>query len=343
MCADQLRGGSTVGGYEIVTTKEVPMIFRVNNGVLQYSQDNGITWADSRPTSGTATAAQLLSGYTAYVNGSLITGTMPIAPDYPSNYTAIGWDLYASKPNGSHNCFMKPPAAYYQGPVGNTWIGWNEPNLLPANIKAGVSLGNGAKITGTFTSDATASAAQIVSGYTAYVNGNKLTGTIPNWSNGGRPAAISMWTGGGTSVYLQLPHGYTNGSDTYVYYTDGNLSPPNIKAGTTILGVTGSAPRFASGSTTSTTVAATLGWQPSKVFIKYSNGGWMWLTSTGDFHYRTYGSYGAVNNYYYYSIYSTSAGAISYYSTGSSISATGFSVVVTGQYGGDTFYWYAWE
>jgi hypothetical protein len=49
--------------------------------------------------------------------------------------------------------------------------------LAPAagNIKVGVTI---AGVTGTFTSDANATAAQILSGKTAYVNGSKITGTI---------------------------------------------------------------------------------------------------------------------------------------------------------------------
>ncbi|MCG8499981.1 MAG: hypothetical protein MJB12_06185 [Firmicutes bacterium] len=42
----KLRGGSTSGGYNILTTKDIPFKFRVYNGKLQYSSDNGATWKD---------------------------------------------------------------------------------------------------------------------------------------------------------------------------------------------------------------------------------------------------------------------------------------------------------
>lgn len=48
-------------------------------------------------------------------------------------------------------------------------------NLAASAIKAGVTVGG---ILGTFTSDATAAAGDILSGITAYVNGNKVTGTM---------------------------------------------------------------------------------------------------------------------------------------------------------------------
>lgn len=98
---------------------------------------------------------------------------------------------------------------------------------------------DGEKITGTCTynadtSDATASASEILATKTAYVNGNKLTGTMPN--NGGT---------GGTITDLDepytIPAGYSDGSaEVSVDPTEASkIIPGNIKEGVEILGVTG--------------------------------------------------------------------------------------------------------
>lgn len=48
-------------------------------------------------------------------------------------------------------------------------------NLTDENIKAGVTVGD---VTGTFTSDANATAVDILSGKSAYINGVKIEGAI---------------------------------------------------------------------------------------------------------------------------------------------------------------------
>ena len=87
-----------------------------------------------------ALAAQILYGQTAYVNGSKVTGTMP-------NNGAVSQAL---------NC----GASY--------------------TIPAGYHNGSGKIIANSLASQtsATATAAQILSGYTAWVNGSKLTGQL---------------------------------------------------------------------------------------------------------------------------------------------------------------------
>lgn len=98
---------------------------------------------------------------------------------------------------------------------------------------------DGEKITGTCTydadtSDANASASEILLNKTAYVNGTKLTGTMPN--NGGTGGTIDD-----LSTPYTIPAGYSDGSaEVSVDPVEAaKIIPGNIKEGVEILGVTG--------------------------------------------------------------------------------------------------------
>ena len=98
---------------------------------------------------------------------------------------------------------------------------------------------DGEKITGSCTydadtSDADASASEILLNKTAYVNGNKLTGTMPN------QGAVSGTIDDVSTPYT-IPAGYHDGSGTVAVDSTeaAKVIPGNIKEGVEILGVTG--------------------------------------------------------------------------------------------------------
>ena len=98
---------------------------------------------------------------------------------------------------------------------------------------------SGAPIVGTNTydadtSDATAVAAEILNGKTAYVSGSKITGTMPN--NGAKTLDITD-----KSTPVTIPMGFHDGSGKAQISSDeqAKLIPTNIREGITVLGVTG--------------------------------------------------------------------------------------------------------
>lgn len=97
----------------------------------------------------------------------------------------------------------------------------------------------GAPIVGTSTkdadtSDATAGAAEILIGKTAYVTGAKVTGTMPN--NGAKTLKVSK-----KSVSVPIPQGYHDGSGAAQIdpIEAAKVIPNNIRQGISILGVEG--------------------------------------------------------------------------------------------------------
>ena len=124
---------------------------------------------------------------------------------------------------------------------GEVLIDLTQDDVTAADVASGKKfhLPSGATATGTNTydadtSDATAVAAEILSGKTAYKNGSKLTGTMPN--RGAVTGTITALDGEYT-----VPQGYHDGSGKVsIDATEqAKLVAANIREGITVLGVTG--------------------------------------------------------------------------------------------------------
>ena len=124
---------------------------------------------------------------------------------------------------------------------GNTLIDLTADSVTKEKLLEGVTAhgANGELITGICTydadtSDATATAAEILSGKTAYNKGQKITGTKKN--NGAVGGTISTKDGAYT-----VPQGYHDGSGKVELDSTEKtkLIPANIREGVTILGVEG--------------------------------------------------------------------------------------------------------
>ena len=124
---------------------------------------------------------------------------------------------------------------------GNTLIDLTEDTVTREDVQSGKSfhLKDGSTTTGintwdSDTKDANATAPEILSGKTAYVNKNKVTGNMPNIG----AQVISITTASTSST---ISNGYHDGSG-YAKIADSELNkliPSNIRENVTVLGVTG--------------------------------------------------------------------------------------------------------
>lgn len=223
-----------------------------------YHNGNGKVTGNSlaSQTSADATNAQILSGKTGYVNGAKRTGSM-------ANNGAVSVGLNAGatyKPTaGYHNGSGKVTANSLAsqtaanataGQILNTYTGWVNGVKVTGTmanqgkktytincggsqtIPAGYHDGTGSVTVNSLASQTagTATAATIRSGYTAWVGGSKITGTLADVAGGTYTPGTSNQTLAASGHYLASDI-VVNGSS--------NLIASNIRKGVSIFGVTG--------------------------------------------------------------------------------------------------------
>ncbi len=168
-------------------------------------------------------AEDLLLGKTAYSKGTKISGSAVLNTGIFDNPTIFRDDI--------ENVMVVCPDGLCRDFQLNLQVDdfiSIEENLTPSNIVVNKNI---LGVQGTFTSDATATANQMLNGSTAYVNGSKITGTMAiKQAQTYTPSAVNQ-----TITASQ----YLAGNQTIL--GDANLTPSTILKGKTLFGVTGTA------------------------------------------------------------------------------------------------------
>ena len=166
----------------------------------------------------TATSSDILSPKTAYVENAKITGNIPSKAAATYNTSTTDQTIASGQ--------------YLTGD--QTIKSVTTSNISAANVKYNVNVkvgdannsGRISDVTGTFTGDGTVDAGEMLADKTAYVKGNKVTGTIAS------KAAATYNTS--TSDQTISAGQYLSGAQTIKAVTTSNLTAANVKNGVNI-------------------------------------------------------------------------------------------------------------
>ena len=223
----------------------------IKNGVSIFGVQGTLTSLDTSDAD--ATEGQILSGKTAYVNGEKVTGILSFGTTLSRQGSLSVSDsnvVTATTTLDSNFCIYSDDSTPRQARLTLTAsqvaesIGLTADKLVTGNTILGIT---GTTTAGVDTSDATATAEDIASGETAYVNGEKITGTVTVIDNNTDTELydnVRTTYGDGIAATINgNPLLLRTGSSVVIngdeVKTAIGLTADKIKAGETILGVEG--------------------------------------------------------------------------------------------------------
>ena len=201
-----------------------------------------------------AVAENIINGQTAYVNGEKVTGTMPTKLSWFVNNAKHLSSSHLGESYGLNKLSYNSPVAMPKTNSGEIYVTIPRETLASSLgitadvVKTGTFISG---VTGTFTSDATAVTNDIVSGKTAYVNGQKLTGDLTTYASGEKFEQTISMTAAYDSATNMLLLGSNPGQCAFkggtielscsgnTIATSANITANKIAMGETVLGVVG--------------------------------------------------------------------------------------------------------